>query len=64
MGIGMMFLFLVILLGIGYFLYRAMARGALSGNDSILEELRIAYTRGTLSQEEFEQRRDGLQRSE
>jgi putative membrane protein len=63
-GIGMMLLFLVVLLGIGYFLYRAVTRGVLSGNDSALEELRIAYARGDLSQEEFEQRREDLQRSE
>lgn len=62
-GIGMMLLFLVALLGIGYFLYRAVTRGALSGNDAALEELRIAYARGDLSQEEFEQRQDNLRQS-
>ena len=63
-GIGIMLLFLAVLLGIGYVLYRAVTRGALSGNNAALEELRIAYARGELSQEEFEQRRDDLQRSE
>ena len=62
-GIGMMLLFLVVFLGIGYFLYRAVTRGVLSGTDSALEELRIAYARGELSQEEFEQRRDDLRQS-
>ena len=44
----MMLLFLVVLLGIGYFLYWVVTRGALSGNDAALEELRIAYARGEL----------------
>jgi putative membrane protein len=62
-GIGMMLLFLVVLLGIGYFLYQTVTRGALSGTDSALEELRLAYARGELSQEEFEQRREDLRQS-
>lgn len=45
-GIGMMLLFFIVLLGIGYFLYRTVTRGAFSGNDAALEELRIAYARG------------------
>ena len=42
-GIGMMLLFFVVILGIGDFLYRTITRGALSGPDSALEDLRIAY---------------------
>lgn len=62
-GIGMMLVFLVVLLGIGYGLYRAFSHGLLGGDDLALEELRLAYARGELSQEEFEQRREDLQRT-
>ncbi|WP_227380186.1 SHOCT domain-containing protein [Haladaptatus halobius] len=62
-GIGMMLVFLVVLLGIGYLLYRAFTQGLFSGGDPALEELRLAYARGELSQEEFEQRREDLQRT-
>lgn len=59
-GIGMMLLFLVVLLGIGHALYRALSHGVLGGDDPALEELRLAYARGELSQEEFEQRQEDL----
>lgn len=62
-GIGMMLVLLLVLLGIGYTLYRAVTRTSLGGNDSALEELRLAYARGELSQEEFEQRREDLERT-
>ena len=62
-GIGMMLLFLLVLLGIGYLIYRAFTRGSLSGTDPALEELRLAYARGEISQEEFEQRREDLRQS-
>lgn len=62
-GIGMMLVFLLVLLGIGYLVYRAFTRGSLSSNDPALEELRLAYARGELSQEEFEQRREDLRQS-
>ena len=63
-GIGMMLVFLLVLLGSGYLIYRAFARGSLSSNDPAMEELRLAYARGELSQEDFEQRREDLRRSE
>lgn len=62
-GLGMMLLFLAVLVGIGYFLYRSLTQGALSTNDRALEELRIAYARGDLSQEEFEERRESLEQN-
>lgn len=62
-GIGMMLLFLLVLIGIGYVLYRAVTRGSLGDNDQAIEELRTAYARGELSQEEFEQRRDDLEQT-
>ena len=62
-GIGMMLLFLLVFLGIGYLVYRAFARSSLNSNDHALEELRLAYARGELSQEEFEQRREDLRQT-
>ena len=59
----MMLVFLLVLLGIGYLIYRAFTRESLSSNDPALEELRLAYARGELSQEEFEQRRENLRQS-
>lgn len=44
----------------GYLLYRALLRDDRSG-DRALEELRLAYARGDLSEEEFERRRERLQ---
>jgi putative membrane protein len=65
-GVGMMLLFLVVLVGVGYFLYRGLVDGVGSSvtGDSALEELRIAYARGELSEEEFEERRAKLTREE
>lgn len=52
---------LIILIGGGYLLYRAFARDDV-GTDPALEELRLVYARGELSEEEFETRRSRLQR--
>ena len=60
-GLGMLLFCLVILLGIGYVLYRLFTSLWPSVENPALEELRLAYARGELSQEEFEQRRDDLQ---
>lgn len=62
-GMGMMLLFLVVLLGMGYLIYWAFTRGPLAGADPALEELRLAYARGDLSEEEFKQRQDDLRKS-
>jgi len=59
-GIGMMLVFLLIVLGVGYALYRTLAQAGISSGDPAVEELRVAYARGELSQEEFEQRREAL----
>lgn len=48
---------LLILLGAGYLLYRAMSDAP---SDPALEELRRAYARGELSDEEYERRRERL----
>ncbi|WP_224269772.1 SHOCT domain-containing protein [Haloprofundus salinisoli] len=61
-GIGMMLLFLLALLGVGYLLYRGLVSGQILEHDHALKELRTAYARGDLSDEEFEHRRQRLQR--
>ena len=59
-GIVMQLLFLAALVGGGYLLYRAVT-GTKSDSDLALEELRLAYARGELTDEEYEQRREALQ---
>lgn len=59
-GIGMMLLWLVVLVGGGYLLYRWVSGAGSIGADPALEELRLAYARGELSDEEFEERRSRL----
>ncbi|WP_415378921.1 SHOCT domain-containing protein [Halosimplex sp. TS25] len=65
-GLGMMLAWLVVLVGIGYLLYRGLVGGTGSGalSDPALEELRLAYARGDLSEEEFEERRAKLRSDE
>lgn len=53
-------LVLVVLGTVGYLLYRAI--GGDGGRDAALEELRRTYARGELTDEEFEKRRERLQR--
>ncbi|MCD2200710.1 MULTISPECIES: SHOCT domain-containing protein [unclassified Halobacterium] len=60
-GILMQLLFLAALVGGGYLVYRAVTGGA-SDSDQALEELRLAYARGELTDEEYEQRREALER--
>ena len=56
---------LLVLLGVGYLLYAAFTRQDSGGRDDpALEELRLAYARGDISSEEFEERRTRLERSE
>jgi putative membrane protein len=60
-GIGMMLVFLLVLLGVGYFLYRALVQqGRVAPTDPALEELRHAYARGELTDEEYETRLEKL----
>ncbi len=62
-GIGLMVVWLIILVGIGYFVYRGLVSNRSSiRTDPALEELRSAYARGDLSEEEFEKRRKKLSR--
>jgi len=57
----MQLLFVAAIIGGGYLLYRAVT-GSSDGSDGALEELRRAYARGELSDEEYEQRRETLER--
>lgn len=63
-GLGMLLVWVLVLGAIGYVVYRTVADGALDGGDRAMEELRVAYARGDLSEEEFERRRDALERPE
>lgn len=55
---------LAVAVGIGYLLYRGFRRTDGQREDAALEELRVAYARGELSDEEFETRRNRLQRED
>lgn len=62
-GFAAMLLSLLVVVGVGYVLYRALVGTGGAGDsaaDPALEELRMAYARGDLSDEEFEQRRERL----
>ena len=60
-GVGMMLAVLLVVLGVGYVLYRALTRAGLSSRDPALRELRVAYAQGELSEDEFKQRKDILE---
>lgn len=53
---------LVLIVGGGYLLYGALQGSDVGTEDAALEELRVAYARGELSDEEFEERRERLRR--
>jgi len=55
--------FLLVLLGAGYLVFRQMGGTGASHNPA-MEELRLAYARGDLTDEEFETRREKLEQSE
>ncbi|MFA9518078.1 SHOCT domain-containing protein [Halopenitus sp. H-Gu1] len=61
MGVVMQLLFLAAIVGVGYLIYRAITRSD-ADSDQALEELRLAYARGDLTEEEYEQRRTALER--
>lgn len=63
-GFGSMLVVLAVVLGVGYYLVRSLASTTSEATDPALEELRVAYARGDLSDEEFERRRERLARSE
>ncbi|WP_306060844.1 SHOCT domain-containing protein [Natronococcus wangiae] len=53
---------LLVILGLGYLLYSAVRQSGTRETDPALEELRAAYARGDLTDEEFEERRERLRR--
>lgn len=53
---------LLILLGGGGFLYRVETPSENGRSDNAVAELRLAYARGDLSDDEFDERRERLQR--
>ncbi|WP_207592995.1 SHOCT domain-containing protein [Halomontanus rarus] len=53
---------LLVILGLGYLLYSAVRQSGSRRTDPALEELRAAYARGDLTDEEFEERRERLRR--
>ena len=55
---------LAVLLAVGYLLYRGFDRSTAQSGDPALEELRLAYARGDLTDEEFEARRTRLRDEE
>ncbi|MBX0297682.1 SHOCT domain-containing protein [Haloarcula nitratireducens] len=55
--------FLLVLLGGGYLLVRRVAESP-SSQTPAMEELRMAYARGDLTEEEFAARREKLERSD
>lgn len=61
-GLGMSLVWLAVLVGLGYVVYRAVvAPGAADERaDPAMEELRLAYARGDLTDDEFEARRATL----
>lgn len=60
-GLVMQVLFLAVLAGGGYLSYQTIVEGE-GDADQALEELRVAYARGELTDEEYEQRREVLER--
>ena len=52
---------LLVILGFGYLLYSAFRGHGTAGADPALEELRAAYARGDLTEEEYEKRRERLE---
>ena len=56
----MMIVPLLILAGLGYVVYRSAVNNPEQQTDGALEELRRAYARGDISDEEFERRRKKL----
>ena len=59
-GVGMQLLFLAVLFGVGYLVYKALTQRS-GSTDPALEALRTAYARGEMSDEEYERRRERLE---
>lgn len=59
-GLGMGLVWLVVLIAVGYVVYRAVDGDTTARADPALRELRLAHARGDLTDEEFESRRAKL----
>lgn len=57
----MMAIPLILLLLIGYVIYRSLADGSTSSPDPAIQQLKEAYARGELSDEEFDRRLERLE---
>ena len=54
---------LLVVVGVGYLIYRALTESD-GGSDEAMDELRLAYARGDIDDEEYDRRRDRLEREE
>ncbi|AXG08118.1 SHOCT domain-containing protein [Haloplanus rubicundus] len=54
---------LLVVVGVGYLIYRALTESD-EGIDEAMDELRLAYARGDIDDEEYERRRKTLERDE
>ena len=54
---------LLVVVGVGYLIYRALTESD-GGTDEAMDELRLAYARGDIDDEEYERRRETLERDE
>lgn len=61
-GFGMLLVWVVVLGGGGYLAYRLMSNRQNAGADPALEQLRLEYARGNVSEEEFNERQERLRR--
>lgn len=59
-GIVLQLLFIAVLVGGAFLTYKTIASTGSDG-DQALEELRLAYARGELTEDEYEQRKDTLE---
>ena len=59
-GIAVSLVWLVVLVGGGYLVYRWATGAGSIGTDPAMEELRLAYARGDVTEEEYEARRSKL----
>lgn len=55
---------ILVLAGLGVLLYKTVRGQSAQRSDPAIEELRAAYARGDLTDEEFERRHDRLQRDQ
>lgn len=59
-GFGMSLVWLIVLVGVGYVVYRGAVGRGTATTEPALEELRLAFARGDITEEEFEARRAKL----